>query len=131
MIIKWLEIRNWDVHCKEEVGKQKNRKAKAEISAWALHKLKDQVLPNNTFLFYQDVEEEEKKKQQLNCKDFVTMKTKAITKAYTRLLSFIQPHVGRLETVNKIDPAPELLDLVAGSWWLMQIWKSIIFSTER
>ena len=51
------EIRNEEVHDKEEAAKQQKRKAKAAISVWTLHELQDQARPSNAFLFYQDVEE--------------------------------------------------------------------------
>ena len=55
MIDLW-EMRNEEVHGKEEATIQQKRKEKAAITVQALHKLKEQARPSDTNLFCQDVE---------------------------------------------------------------------------
>ena len=47
MMIDLWEMRNKDVHGKEEVTKQQKRKAKAAISVRALYKLKEIARPSS------------------------------------------------------------------------------------
>ena len=51
MMIDLWEMRNEDVHGKEEVPKQQKRKAKAAINMRALHKLEVIARPSDSMLF--------------------------------------------------------------------------------
>ena len=82
MIDIW-EVRNEEVHDKEEALKQQKRKAKAAVSARTLHQLQDQSQPSDTFLFYWDAEEEIKNATAAKLEGFIAMKTKPITNNVT------------------------------------------------
>ena len=77
MLDLW-EIRNEEVHGKEEATKQQKRKAKAAISVWALHDLQEQARPSDSFLFYSDVEKEIEHATAAKLKGFIVMKTRPI-----------------------------------------------------
>ena len=77
MIDLW-EMRNEDVHGKEEVIKQQKRKTKAAISVRALHKLEEIARPSDSMLFYQDVEKEIEQETAAKLEGFITMKTRPI-----------------------------------------------------
>ena len=79
MMINLWEIRNGEIHGKEEAVKQQKRKAKAAISVRALHELQDQSQPSDAFLFYQDVEEKIENATAAKLEGFIAMKTKPIT----------------------------------------------------
>ena len=51
MMIDLWELRNEDVHGKEQVTKQQKRKAKAAINMRALHKLEEIARPRDSMLF--------------------------------------------------------------------------------
>ena len=51
MIIDLWELRNKEVHGKEEATKQKKRKDKAAISVRALHDLEEIARPSDSFLY--------------------------------------------------------------------------------
>ena len=77
MIDLW-GLRNEDVHGKEEVTKQQKRKAKAVISVRALHKLEEISCPSDSFLFYDDVENEIEQGSAVKLEGFIAMKTRPI-----------------------------------------------------
>ena len=58
MMINLWKLRNKEVHGKEEATKQEKRKDKAAISVRALHDLEVIVRPSDSFIFYQDLEQE-------------------------------------------------------------------------
>ena len=58
MMIDLWDMRNDDVHGKEEVTKQQKRKDKAAISVRALHKLEEIACPSDSFLFYHNLKKE-------------------------------------------------------------------------
>ena len=78
MMIDLWEMRNKDVHGKEEVTKQQKRKAKAAISVKALHKLEEITRPSDSMLFYQDVEKEIEQGTAAKLEGFIAMKTRPI-----------------------------------------------------
>ena len=55
MMIDLWEMRNEEVHGKEEATKQQKRKTKAAISVRALHDLREIARPSDSFLFYPDI----------------------------------------------------------------------------
>ena len=77
MIDLW-EMRNEEVHGKEEATKQQKRKDKAAITIRALHKLEEQARPSDSILFYSDVEEAIKHATAATLKGFIAMKTRPI-----------------------------------------------------
>ena len=77
MINLW-ELKNEDVHGKEEATKQQKRKTKAVISVRALHKLEEISRPSDSILFYQDVEKEIEQGTAMKLEGFITMKTRPI-----------------------------------------------------
>eukprot|EP00751_Fragilariopsis_kerguelensis_P005670 CAMPEP_0170792288 /NCGR_PEP_ID=MMETSP0733-20121128/21784_1 /TAXON_ID=186038 /ORGANISM="Fragilariopsis kerguelensis, Strain L26-C5" /LENGTH=98 /DNA_ID=CAMNT_0011140647 /DNA_START=391 /DNA_END=684 /DNA_ORIENTATION=+ len=77
MIDIW-EMRNEEVHGKEEATKQQKRKDKAAITVRALHKLEEQACPSDSILFYSDVEEEIEHATAAKLEGFVAMKTRPI-----------------------------------------------------
>ena len=76
MMIDLWEMRNEDVHGKEEVTKQQKRKAKAAITVRALHKLEEIARPSDSMLFYQDVEKEIEQGTAVKLEGFIVMKTR-------------------------------------------------------
>ena len=58
MMIDLWELRNKEVHGKDEVRKQQKRKANAATSMQALHDLQKIARPSDSFLFYENVEKE-------------------------------------------------------------------------
>ena len=77
MIELW-EIRNKEVHGKDEATKQLKKKANAAISVRALYNLQEQARPSNSFLFYPDVEEEIKHAIAAKLERFIAMKIRPI-----------------------------------------------------
>ena len=77
MIDLW-EMRNEEVHGKEEATIQQKRKAKAAITVRALHKLEKQARPCDSNLFYQDVEATIKLVSAATLEGFIAMKNRAI-----------------------------------------------------
>ena len=75
MIGLW-ELRNEEVHGKEEATKQQKRKAKAAISMQALNDLQEIARPSDSFLFYQDVEEEIENAKAAKLEGFILMETR-------------------------------------------------------
>ena len=61
MMIDLWEMRNKEVHGKEEVEKQQKRKDKTAISGRTLYEQKDQSRPRDPYIFYHNVEKEIKK----------------------------------------------------------------------
>ena len=84
MIDLW-DIRKKKVHGKEEAAKQQKRKAKAAISVWVLHKLQDQALPSNSFLFYPNTEKTIKNATAAKLEGFVVIKIRLITYSVSKL----------------------------------------------
>ena len=78
MMIDLQEMRNEQVHGKEEATKQQKRKVKAAISVQALRDLQKIACPSDSFLFYQDVEGEIEHATAAKLEGFITMKTKPI-----------------------------------------------------
>ena len=78
MIIDLWELRNEEVHGKEEATKQQKRKAKAAISVRALHKLEEIAYPSDSVLFYQDIKREIEQGTAFKLEGFITMKTRPI-----------------------------------------------------
>ena len=78
MIISLWELRNEEVHGKEEVTKQQKRKAEAAIRVRALHNRQEIARPSDSFLFYQDIGEEIKHAIVVKLDEFNAMKTKLI-----------------------------------------------------
>ena len=79
IMIDLLEIRNKEVHGKEEVMKQQKKKANVANSVQALYKLQGQDRPSNTFLAYQDVKEEIKHTTAAKLEGFIAVETRPIT----------------------------------------------------
>ena len=77
MINLW-EIRNEEVHDKEEKMKQQKRKAKAAITVQAQHNLQEKACPSNSFLFYSDVEKEKKNATAAKLEGFIAMKNRSL-----------------------------------------------------
>ena len=104
MIDLW-ELRNEDVHGKEEVTKQQKRKAKAAISVRALHKLEEIARPSDSMLFYQDVEKEIEQGTAAKLEGFIAMKTRpvhnSVKKWVDRALSGAKSVVGWIRTGGK------------------------------
>ena len=69
-------MRNEDVHGKEEAIKQQKRKTKAAISARALHKPEEIARPNDSILFYQEVEIEIEQGITIKLEGFIAMETR-------------------------------------------------------
>ena len=78
MMIDLWEMRNEEVHGKEEATKQQKRKDKAAITVRTLHKLEEQARPSDSFLFYSDVEAEIKNATAAKLEAFIAMKTRPI-----------------------------------------------------
>ena len=78
MMIDLWEMRNEEVHGKEEATIQQKRKEKAAITVQALHKLEEQARPSNSNLFYQDVEATIELATATTLEAFIAMKTRAI-----------------------------------------------------
>ena len=77
MIDLW-DMRNDNVHGKEEVTKQQKRKDKAAISVRALHKLEEIARPSDSMLFYQDVEKAIEQGTVAKLEGFIATKTRPI-----------------------------------------------------
>ena len=78
MMIDLWEMRNEEVHGKEEATIQQKRKEKAAITVRALHKLEEQARPSDSILFNQDVEATIKRIPVATLEAFVAMKNKLI-----------------------------------------------------
>ena len=78
MMIDFWELRNEEVHDKEEATKQQKKNTKAAISVRALHDLQDIARPSDLFIFYPDVEEEIEQTTAAKLEGFIAMKTKPI-----------------------------------------------------
>ena len=78
MMIDLWEMRNEEVHGKEEATIQQKRKEKAAITVRALHKLEEQARPSDSILFYQDVEATIERVPATTLEAFIAMKTKPI-----------------------------------------------------
>ena len=79
MMIELLEIRNKEVHGKDEATKQQKRKAKTAISIQALHNLQEKDCPKNSYLlFYPDVEEDIEHTTATKLEGFIAIKTRPI-----------------------------------------------------
>ena len=78
MMIDLWELRNEEVHSKEEATIQQKRKEKAAITVQVLHKLEEQARPSDSNLFYQDVEATIKLATATTLEAFIAMKTRAI-----------------------------------------------------
>ena len=78
MMINLWELRNEDVHGKEEATKKQKRKAKAAISVRALHDLQDIARKSDAFLFYQNVEEAIEQATAVKLEGFIAIKTRPI-----------------------------------------------------
>ena len=78
MMIDLWEMRNEDVHGKEEVTKQQKRKAKAAISVRSLYKLGEISRPSDSMLFYWDVEREIEQGTAAKLERFIAIKTRPI-----------------------------------------------------
>ena len=81
MIIDLWESRNEEVYGKVEATKQQKRKVKAVISVQALNDLQKIARPSDSFLFYQDVEEEIEHAMMVKLEGFIAMKTRPIHKS--------------------------------------------------
>ena len=77
MIDLW-EMRNEEVHGKEEATLQQKRKEKVAITVRALHKLEKQARPSDSILFYQDVEATIERVPATTLEAFIAMKTRPI-----------------------------------------------------
>ena len=78
MMIDLWEMRNEEVHGKEEVTIQQKRKEKVAITVRALHKLEEQARLSDSILFYQDVEATIERVPAVTLEAFVAMKNKLI-----------------------------------------------------
>ena len=78
MMIDLWEMRNEEVHGKEEATKLQKRKDKVAITIWALHKLEEQARPSDSFLFYSDVEAEIEHTTAATLEEFIVLKTRSI-----------------------------------------------------
>ena len=106
MIIDLWELRNKEVHGKEEATKQKKRKDKAAISVRALHDLEEIARPSDSFLFYQDVEQEiEQVTTVVKLEGCITMKTRpihnSVKKWAKRVRSEVKLIIGWIKTGGK------------------------------
>ena len=78
MMVDLWEMRNEEVHGKEEATIQQKRKNKVAITVRALHKLEEQARPSDSILFYQDVEETIELVSAATLEGFVATKTRPI-----------------------------------------------------
>ena len=78
MMVDLWEMRNEEVHGKEEATIQQKRKEKAAITVWALHKLEEQARPSDSILFYQDVEATIEQVPAATLEAYIAMKTRPI-----------------------------------------------------
>ena len=78
MMIDLWELRNEEVHGKEEATKQQKRKGKAAISVQALYDLQEIARTSDSFLFYHDVEEEIEHATTAKMEGFIAMKPRPI-----------------------------------------------------
>ena len=77
MVDLW-ELRNEEVHSKEEATKQQKRKTKAAFYVRALHKLEEIACSSDSILFYQDVEKVTEQGTAVKLEGFIAMKTRPI-----------------------------------------------------
>ena len=75
MMVDLWEMRNEEVHGKEETMKQQKRKDKTAITVRNLHTLEEQARPSDSDLFYQDVEETIELVSAAKLEGFIAMKT--------------------------------------------------------
>ena len=78
MMIDLWEMRNKEVYGMDEAIQQQKRKVKAAISVQALHDLREQARPSDSFLFYPDEEEEIEYTTAAKLEGFIVMKTRPI-----------------------------------------------------
>ena len=78
MMIDLWEMRNDEVHGKKAASREQKRKERAAITVRELHKLEEQARPNDSNLFYRDVEATIKRVTATTLEAFIPMKTKAI-----------------------------------------------------
>ena len=78
MMVDLWEMRNEEVHGKEEATIQQKRKDKAAITVRALQKLEEQARPSDSILFYQDVEETIELASAKSLEGFIAMKNRPI-----------------------------------------------------
>ena len=78
MMIDLWKMRKEEVYGKEEVIEQQKRKEKVAISVRDLHKLQEIARPNDSVLFYQNVEKEIEKETAATLEGFVAIKTRPI-----------------------------------------------------
>ena len=78
MMIELWEMRNEEVHGKEEAAIEQKRKERAAITVRALHKLEEQARPSNSILFYQDVEATIERVPAATLEAYIAMSTRAI-----------------------------------------------------
>ena len=78
MMVDLWEMRNEEVHGKEEATKQQKRKDKAVITVRTLRKLEEQARPSDSILFYPDVKEAIENVTAATLEGFIAMKTRPI-----------------------------------------------------
>lgn len=78
IMIELWNIRNEEVHSKDEATKQQKRKAKAAIIIPALHDLQEQARLSDSFLFSPDIEEEIEHATAAKLEGFIAMRTRPI-----------------------------------------------------
>ena len=96
MMIDLWEMRNEEIHGKEEATIHQKRKEKAAITVQALHKLEEQARPSNSNLFYQDVEATIKLVSAATLEGFIAMKTRVINNS---ICDWVKRSTGRVKLI--------------------------------
>ena len=78
MMLELWELRNDEVHGKEEAAIEHKRKERAAMTVRELHKLEEHARPSDSNLFYSDVEETIERVTASTLEAFIAMKTRAI-----------------------------------------------------
>ena len=113
MMIELWELRNEEVHGKEENEQQQKRKERAAILVRALHTKRDLARPSDSFLFFSDLDAEIESSSAIQLESFISMKTKAINNSVTMwkyqsthevlpILVWLRPYQNNNNTINNI-----------------------------
>ena len=113
MMIELWELRNEEVHGKEENEQQQKRKERAAILVRALHTKRDLARPSDSFLFFSDLDAEIESSSAIQLESFISMKTKAINNSVTMwkyqsthevlpIIEWLRPYQNNNNTINNI-----------------------------
>ena len=78
MMLELWELRNDEIHGKEEAAIEHKRKERVAMTVRQLHKLEEHARPSDSNLFYQDMEATIERVPAATLEAFIAMKTKAI-----------------------------------------------------